>query len=114
MATDMARFEALTMVPVTRIAAQRAGLRTVSRDGRPVLGFDPAVEGFFWLAGQGGFGIQTAFGMADLAAGLLTGQTGDAQAALLTALAPGCFAVDAPPFGGTLPAGGVEPRMLAP
>lgn len=72
-ATGIARFEALTTVSVRRIAAEWAGLRTVAPDRRPVLGFDPAVDGFFWLAGQGGFGIQTAFGMAAIAARLVTG-----------------------------------------
>jgi D-arginine dehydrogenase len=37
-----------------------AGLRSFVDDGSPVIGFDPTATGFFWLAGQGGYGIQTA------------------------------------------------------
>jgi D-arginine dehydrogenase len=48
-----------------------AGLRTFSPDRTPVVGADPVVPGFFWLAGQGGYGIQTAPAMATLAAGLV-------------------------------------------
>jgi len=43
-------------------------------DRVPVYGFEPAVEGFFWFAGQGGFGIQTAPAAALLGASLLTGK----------------------------------------
>jgi D-arginine dehydrogenase len=42
-------------------------------DEVPVVGFDPKVEGFFWLAGQGGYGIQTSPAMAHTAAALATG-----------------------------------------
>ena len=48
-----------------------AGLRTFSPDRTPVVGADPSVDGFFWLAGQGGYGIQTAPAMAALAAGVV-------------------------------------------
>jgi D-arginine dehydrogenase len=37
-----------------------------------VAGFDPDAEGFFWLAGQGGYGIQTSPALARAAAGLIT------------------------------------------
>ena len=39
-------------------------------DRTPVVGFDPAAEGFFWLVGQGGYGIQSAEGLGRLAAAL--------------------------------------------
>jgi D-arginine dehydrogenase len=48
-----------------------AGLRTFAPDDTPVVGADPSVEGFVWLAGQGGYGIQTAPAMAEAAAGLV-------------------------------------------
>ena len=89
-ATGIARFEALTVVSVRRITAEWAGLRTVSSDRRPVLGFDPALEGFFWLAGQGGFGIQTAFGMAEIAASLISGAD-HAFGAITEAITPARF-----------------------
>ena len=41
-----------------------AGLRTFTPDRLPVCGFDPHAPGFFWLAGQGGFGLQTSPAMA--------------------------------------------------
>ncbi|MGI4895168.1 MAG: NAD(P)/FAD-dependent oxidoreductase, partial [Janthinobacterium lividum] len=44
------------------------GLRTVSPDGLPVVGRDGRVEGFYWLAGQGGYGIQTSAGLAEAVA----------------------------------------------
>jgi D-arginine dehydrogenase len=71
------RFETLTDCPVHRVLAQWAGLRTMAPDRRPVIGFDPKVEGLFWLAGQGGFGIQTALGAAALGRNLIeTGSGG--------------------------------------
>jgi len=51
-----------------------AGLRSFAPDRIPVYGFDPAVPGFFWCAGQGGFGIQTAPAAAGMAAALLLGR----------------------------------------
>jgi D-arginine dehydrogenase len=45
-------------------------LRTFSPDRAPVIGFDPEIEGLFWCAGQGGYGIQTAPAMARAAAAL--------------------------------------------
>lgn len=53
-----------------------AGLRTFAPDDSPVVGFDPVVTGLFWLAGQGGYGIQTAPALARLAAALLCGDPG--------------------------------------
>ncbi|HEX8125970.1 MAG TPA: FAD-binding oxidoreductase [Allosphingosinicella sp.] len=59
---------------VERVERSWAGLRTFAPDRRPVYGFDPGVPGFFWCAGQGGFGIQTAPAAAGLAADLLLGR----------------------------------------
>ena len=56
-----------------------AGLRTFAPDRRPVYGFDPECEGFYWFAGQGGFGIQTAPAAARLAAQDLLGDPPDAM-----------------------------------
>jgi len=55
---------------VNRVSHSWAGLRTFSPDRAPVVGFDARVEGFFWCAGQGGYGIQTAPAMARTAAAL--------------------------------------------
>jgi D-arginine dehydrogenase len=62
---------------VERVERSWAGLRSFAPDRLPVYGFDPAAQGFFWFAGQGGFGIQTAPAAAKLAAALLLGRTPD-------------------------------------
>jgi D-arginine dehydrogenase len=61
-----------TTLPIRRPRRTWAGLRTFSPDGELVIGEDAA--GLFWLAGQGGYGIQSAQGAAMLAAGLLRGE----------------------------------------
>ena len=68
------RFETLTTHPVRRIAHRWAGLRSFVADRAPVAGWDPQAEGFFWLAGQGGYGIQMAPALARAAAALVLGQ----------------------------------------
>jgi D-arginine dehydrogenase len=55
---------------VKRVSHSWAGLRTFSPDRAPVIGFDSRAEGFFWRAGQGGYGIQTAPAMARTAAAI--------------------------------------------
>ncbi|MEA2778903.1 MAG: D-arginine dehydrogenase [Rhodospirillaceae bacterium] len=64
------RLEKAVDMPVARIEHRWAGLRTFAKDKTPVVGYDPQVEDFFWLAGQGGYGIQTAPGIARLVAAL--------------------------------------------
>lgn len=59
---------------VEAVERRWAGLRSFAPDRAPVYGFDPKTPGFFWCAGQGGFGIQTAPAGAALAAGLLLGE----------------------------------------
>ncbi|MGH8758209.1 MAG: NAD(P)/FAD-dependent oxidoreductase [Burkholderiales bacterium] len=54
------RFESVTDMSVRRVVHKWAGLRTYAPDNEPVIGFDPDVPNFFWAAGFGGFGIQTA------------------------------------------------------
>ncbi len=56
-----------------------AGLRSFVADGDPVIGWDAEVPGLFWLAAQGGYGIQSAAGAALLARNLLLGQALDAS-----------------------------------
>ena len=68
------RFETLTTHPVRRIAHRWAGLRSFVADRSPVAGWDTQAEGFFWLAGQGGYGIQMAPALARAAAALVMGQ----------------------------------------
>jgi len=59
---------------VSHVGRKWAGLRSFVADRSPVAGFDPRAPGFFWLAGQGGYGIQTAPALARLAAALVLGE----------------------------------------
>lgn len=72
------RFEHVLDWPIVALEHKWAGLRSFAPDRLPVYGFDAARPGFFWFAGQGGFGIQTAPAAADLALNLLLGQVGGA------------------------------------
>lgn len=69
------RVEERTTMCVERIHSRWAGLRTFAPDRHLVAGFDPRTEGFFWLAGQGGFGLQTSPIMAEIVASLIAGAT---------------------------------------
>ena len=53
-----------TTLDVRHVRSTWAGLRTFTSDRTPVSGFDPAVDGFYWLVGQGGYGIHTADALA--------------------------------------------------
>ncbi len=68
------RIERATELRIGRILNRWAGLRSFVADKSPVAGFDDRREGFFWLAGQGGYGIQTAPGLGRAAAALARGQ----------------------------------------
>lgn len=68
------RVQGVADLPVSRVLASWAGLRTFAPDRTPVLGFDPRAEGFFWCVGQGGYGIQTAPAMGRLGAALVQGR----------------------------------------
>lgn len=70
-AIAMERFQSAVDWPVAAIERRWAGLRTFAPDRAPVYGHDPAEPGFFWFAGQGGFGIQTSPAAASLASTLL-------------------------------------------
>jgi len=69
-ATAVDRIETVTTLSIRRIKNKWAGLRSFVADKNLVVGYDPKVEGFFWLAGQGGYGIQTAAAAGRLAAAL--------------------------------------------
>jgi len=64
--------ERSTHIPVRRIARKWAGLRCFVADDGPVCGFDDAVDGFFWLCGQGGYGIMMSSSLGRTAASLIT------------------------------------------
>ncbi len=69
----VSRINALTTLGITDVKRAWTGLRTQNAVGIPVVGFDPEAKGFFWLAGQGGYGFQTSSGIAELAAGIMAG-----------------------------------------
>jgi len=70
LAIGIERCQEALAIDVTRIERSWAGLRTFAPDGEPVCGYDPQIEGFFWLAGQGGYGIQSSPGLSRYAAAL--------------------------------------------
>jgi D-arginine dehydrogenase len=76
-ATAIDRFEHCVDWRVAALEHKWAGLRSFAPDRLPVYGFAPDAAGFFWCAGQGGFGIQTAPAAAKLAAALVLGNTLD-------------------------------------
>jgi len=68
------RLETATTLQIRRVQRKWAGLRSFVADKTPVVGFAPDAPGFFWLAGQGGYGIQTAPAMGELSAALVQHQ----------------------------------------
>ncbi|MEL1249472.1 NAD(P)/FAD-dependent oxidoreductase [Aurantiacibacter gilvus] len=79
------RFEKVVDWEIEAVERKWAGLRSFSPDRLPVYGYDPARDGFFWFAGQGGYGIQTAPAAARFAAQQLLGQPRDAMTERLEA-----------------------------
>jgi len=73
------RFERVVDWRIEAVERRWAGLRSFAPDRLPVYGFAPEREGFFWFAGQGGFGIQTAPAAARLAAQTILGLPRDAM-----------------------------------
>lgn len=86
------RVEERTTLHVRRIVHKWAGLRTFSPDRKPVAGFAADADGFFWLAGQGGFGLQTSPTMAAVAASLIAGTPWPLADVSAEELGPGRFA----------------------
>jgi D-arginine dehydrogenase len=67
------RYEQATTERVRRVSHRWAGLRSFVADRSPVIGFAADAPGFFWLAAQGGYGIQTAPALAQTAGALARG-----------------------------------------
>lgn len=65
------RIREATILDGRHVRSSWAGLRTFTADRSPIACFDPEHEGFFWLVGQGGYGIQTAPALARAAAALV-------------------------------------------
>ena len=86
------QIETATTLGIRRPSATWAGLRTFAPDGEMVIGWDDRCDGFFWLVGQGGYGIQSAAGASELAAALVLGE----------------------PLPPALRAQGIEPQLISP
>ena len=82
-------------IPVRRVERSWAGLRTFTPDGSLAIGWDPAADGFFWCAGQGGYGIQTSPAAGRLAADMIAGRDPGPAGAVLPAVTPRRFALQA-------------------
>ena len=84
-ATAIDRFEQVVDWPIERVERSWAGLRSFAPDRLPVYGFDADLPGFFWCAGQGGFGIQTSPAAAKMAASMLLDEAPDESVAKIDA-----------------------------
>ena len=67
------RIQTMTTLSISRPLRTWAGLRSFVADGDLVGGWDPKVAGFFWVAAQGGYGIQTSAAMGEACASLALG-----------------------------------------
>ena len=85
------RMEERTSVKVGHIHSKWAGLRTFAPDRHPVAGFAADAEGFFWLAGQGGFGLQTSPAMGQISASFIAGEPWPVSDVAAEDLSPGRF-----------------------
>lgn len=86
------RMEERTIVRVGRIQSRWAGLRTFTADRHPAVGFASDAHGFFWLAGQGGFGLQTSPAMSRITASMIFRTPWPLTDVSPEALRPGRFA----------------------
>ena len=70
-ALGIEKINSATELSIRSVLNTWAGLRTFTTDRVPVVGFEPTAPGFFWLAGQGGYGIKTSPALGELAAELI-------------------------------------------
>ena len=91
LAEGLARYEAHVTEPVTRMLSNWAGLRTFAPDRNLVLGPDARDASFIWMAGQGGYGFQTAPAASQLVADLVAGTTPQIAAEMVAKLMPNRF-----------------------
>ncbi|RJG10330.1 FAD-binding oxidoreductase [Pseudomonas cavernicola] len=68
------QIEEATTLSIRRPTRTWAGLRSFVADGDLVGGYDLQAPGFFWVAGQGGYGIQTSAAMGEACAALIRQQ----------------------------------------
>jgi D-arginine dehydrogenase len=91
------RFETLCDMPVRRIRHRWAGLRTFAPDRTPIVGHDADCPGFFWFAGQGGYGLQMSPALARLGAAIFEKRDTqhDLPPGIIQALSPARFGIAA-------------------
>lgn len=88
LAQGLALYENMVTVPVLRLLASWAGLRSFAPDRTLVLGPDPSDDSFIWSAGQGGYGMQTAPAASQLVSDLAFGHPCELEADVIAALTP--------------------------
>ncbi len=95
LAEGIERFQQAVDYEVTRVERTWGGLRSFAPDGNPVVGYDKQQDGFFWLVGQGGYGIQSSPALSRLAAALVMGDAPPAdimdEGLVLAEISPGRF-----------------------
>jgi D-arginine dehydrogenase len=91
LAEGLARYEEMVTEPVTRLLSNWAGLRTFAADRVPVIGRDVREPSFLWLAGQGGYGFQSAPAAARLLGDLTGGRDPVIPRDVVAALSPARF-----------------------
>jgi glycine/D-amino acid oxidase-like deaminating enzyme len=91
LAEGLARYEAMVTEPVTRLISSWAGLRSFTPDRVLAIGRDLRDPAFFWVAGQGGYGFQTAPAASALVADLVAGRPPALDAPTVAALDPARF-----------------------
>jgi len=92
LAEGLARYQEFSTAPVERMLANWAGLRSFAPDRALVIGRDAAQPDFLWLAGQGGYGFQTAAAASDLLAQIAGHSPTTLDAATVADLSPTRFA----------------------
>ncbi len=90
-AVGIDRMQQALDITVRRVEHSWAGLRTFTPDGSLAFGWDPAVEGFFWCVGQGGYGIQTAPAAGRFVADMVLGRDPGEAEVLRPAVSPARF-----------------------
>ena len=90
LAEGIARYQPFVTEEVTRVENTWAGLRSFAPDKNLVIGPSPEDSSFFWMAGQGGSGIQSAPAYSQYAADLIAGRASDV-AEITAAVTPARF-----------------------
>ena len=91
LAAGIQSFQGVVNFPINRMLSNWAGLRSFAPDKNLVIGPDKNNSSFFWFAGQGGYGFQTAAAASQLLSDLLLEENVSVDSEILEALLPGRF-----------------------